>query len=40
VGTYTVVGTYAGTSNYLPATNTATLKIVYQTYLPFVTMSN
>jgi hypothetical protein len=38
-GTYTVVGSYAGNSNYLPAANTATLKIVYKTYLPFIARS-
>jgi hypothetical protein len=36
-GTYAVVGSFAGNSNYLPATNSATLTITHKLFLPFIT---
>jgi hypothetical protein len=38
-GTYNVVGTFVGNSNYLSATNTATLTITYKIYLPLVAVN-
>jgi len=38
-GTYSVVGTFAGNSNYLSATNTATLTITFKINLPLIAMN-
>ena len=36
-GTYNVVGSFAGNSNYALATNSAVLTITFKIYLPLVT---
>ena len=36
-GTYNIVGSFAGNSNYVPATNTAVLTITFKIYLPLIT---
>jgi hypothetical protein len=38
-GTYNVVGTFVGNSNYLSATNTATLTITFKINLPLIAMN-
>lgn len=36
-GTYNVAGSFAGTSNYAPAMNTAMLTITFMIYVPLIT---